>query len=264
VAAGLSRDAARWDEAAARAIGRPYLDPQVAAAKRRAHLDLLDRWLPDLEGQVVLKTDLWEEGVAGDELLFALAARSGEAHGMDVSPMVVARAGEGAADAPVSLRCADVRSLPWPDASFDAVVSTSTLDHLETVPEHRRAIEEIHRVLRPGGSLAITFDNAQNMGDSLLRAAARLRAVPFPLGPGVSREQLEDLLSSSGFEIVDHAYLVPAPRVAATAAVRLLRLLPSAASDRAVGALLRRFDALGERFPRRMACFVGVLARRSG
>jgi len=67
---------AAWDRAARRAIARPYLDRALADAKQAAHLTLFDGWLPDLQGRTVLKTDLWEEGVAGDELLFSIATRA--------------------------------------------------------------------------------------------------------------------------------------------------------------------------------------------
>ena len=47
----------------------------------------------------------------------------------------------------------DVTSIPVPDASFDVVLCTEVLEH---VPEPVRALEEMARVLRPGGRLLIT------------------------------------------------------------------------------------------------------------
>lgn len=46
----------------------------------------------------------------------------------------------------------DAENLPFPDASFDAVTSMGVLHH---VPHPERAIDEIHRVLRPGGQLTL-------------------------------------------------------------------------------------------------------------
>src|SRR5579875_1198472 len=43
---------------------------------------------------------------------------------------------------------ADAQSLPFPDNHFDTVVSTLTLC---TIPDERRAVQEVWRVLRPGG-----------------------------------------------------------------------------------------------------------------
>ena len=45
----------------------------------------------------------------------------------------------------------DARRLEFPDASFDAVVSFSSIEHFGTPPEIATAAREIGRVLRPGG-----------------------------------------------------------------------------------------------------------------
>jgi ubiquinone/menaquinone biosynthesis C-methylase UbiE len=50
----------------------------------------------------------------------------------------------------VDLRVGDARSLPFPDATFDTVVATLVLS---AVPDHRRTVLEIVRVLKPGGRL---------------------------------------------------------------------------------------------------------------
>jgi SAM-dependent methyltransferase len=47
---------------------------------------------------------------------------------------------------------ADAESLPFADGSFDAVTSMGVLHH---VPHPERAIEEIRRVLKPGGRLTL-------------------------------------------------------------------------------------------------------------
>ena len=249
-----------WDRAAERVREQPYLDPLVAAAKRRAHLALLDRWLPALASASVLKTDLWEEAVGGDELLFTLAQRAGSATGIDVSERIVELAREAAGGSAVALIRGDVLRLPFDDGAFTAIVSTSTLDHLDGPAEHRAALRELRRVVAPGGTLVVSVDNRDNVTDGLLRVANALGRIPFPLRDAPSAEELRALLTECGFAVRDQAYLVPAPRVLATVAVRCARAAGGRRSDRLVAALLRAFDALGRRWPRRLGCFVAVRA----
>lgn len=49
-------------------------------------------------------------------------------------------------------RQADLRALPFPDAAFDHAFVCFVLEHL---PEPAAALAELHRVVRPGGSLTV-------------------------------------------------------------------------------------------------------------
>jgi SAM-dependent methyltransferase len=59
----------------------------------------------------------------------------------------IERAGDGAA-------CrGDAVRLPFPDGTFDRIIAAEVLEH---IPEDDAAIAELHRVLKPGGTIAVT------------------------------------------------------------------------------------------------------------
>jgi ubiquinone/menaquinone biosynthesis C-methylase UbiE len=75
---------------------------------------------------------------------------------------------EGVADR-VELRTADMRELPFTDASFDLVVSSLAIHNIPDAAGRAQAIAEAARVLKPGGRLRIA--DIRNAG----AYAARLR-----------------------------------------------------------------------------------------
>ncbi|MDY7104379.1 MAG: methyltransferase domain-containing protein [Actinomycetota bacterium] len=62
-------------------------------------------------------------------------------------------AGESPESASGSATRADIGRLPFPDHSFDRIIASEILEH---IPDDSRAVAELWRVLRPGGSLAVT------------------------------------------------------------------------------------------------------------
>ncbi len=55
-------------------------------------------------------------------------------------------------DAGIDWQAADAEALPWPDASYDVVMSTVGVMF---APHHQAAADEVLRVLRPGGRLGL-------------------------------------------------------------------------------------------------------------
>ena len=78
-------------------------------------------------------------------------ARPREVAGADPSEGYGAYACARVTDARASFRVADARSLPFEDAGFDAVVSGLVLNF---VHDPERALGELRRVARPGGTVA--------------------------------------------------------------------------------------------------------------
>jgi ubiquinone/menaquinone biosynthesis C-methylase UbiE len=73
-----------------------------------------------------------------------------------------------------ALFCADANFLPFPDASFATVVSNSVIEH---IPDIRRTISEIYRVLREGGQFIFSVPTDRlNDGLGITRMLIRIGA----------------------------------------------------------------------------------------
>lgn len=89
----------------------------------------------------------------------------------DLSPGMVRDAMKRCSRLPfasVSGRPADAVDLPFESNSFDAVIAMHMLYH---VPNPGAAIDEMHRVLKPGGRLAVTTNDVGNMSEFYSLAA---------------------------------------------------------------------------------------------
>lgn len=109
-----------------------------------------------------------------------------EVVGIDPDPGALVRARRKVARAGVTVQLDQGfgDALPYPDASFDRVFSSYMLHHLE--PDQKRGLlREIHRVLRPGGSLHL-LDFGGGHGHHALAAFAHARPrLGEQLGDGV-------------------------------------------------------------------------------
>jgi SAM-dependent methyltransferase len=56
----------------------------------------------------------------------------------------------------VEIRTADMKLIPFPDASFDVIVTCAAIHNLYKAEERAEALKEIARVLKPGGIVVIT------------------------------------------------------------------------------------------------------------
>lgn len=221
----------------------------------RANASLLGEWLTGDLGRS-LKTDLFDEAATGGFLRESLGAL---AVGIDISPTIAALAYDRRPD--VRPLAADVRRLPFANATFDTVISTSTLDHFQDADQIRRALVELHRVLRPTGRLLVTLDNPRNpilalrsRGTGLWR---RLGLMPYEMGVSLGAVDLTRALEATGFDVVRTGAAQHVPRLLLVALGRLAR---PPLIDAAVR--LERLDRLPTRYW--TGQFVCALARRTG
>jgi len=109
-----------------------------------------------LLGELAPGQDLLDVGCGPGTITLDLAARVAPGHvlGIDRSDDVIAQAQARVDDGPgnVEFATGDVYALELADASFDVVHAHQVLQHLV---DPVAALRELHRVLRPGGLLAV-------------------------------------------------------------------------------------------------------------
>ena len=122
---------------------------------------------------------------------------AGTVHGIDASPEMIDRAKRKGAKAGVdaAFHVGTVEALPFPDASFDAVVSTLMLHHLPA-PLRKQCAREMRRVLKPGGRvLAVDFATPARKRKGLLGRLHRHGHLAL--------RDIVELLSEAGLEVVE-------------------------------------------------------------
>jgi len=114
-------------------------------------------------------------GTATLTILIKQMYPAAEVVGLDGDPKILAIAEAKAAKAEVSLTLDHglAFEMPYPDQSFDRVVSSLVIHHL-TTENKRRAFKDIQRVLRPGGELhVLDFGQPHNLYTSIVSPLIR-------------------------------------------------------------------------------------------
>ena len=133
------------------------------------------------------------------------AARAGgRVTGVDLTPELLDAGREVAADAGVEVEWVegDAEALPFPDHSFDVVVSTFGCMF---APRHQLAARELARVLRPGGRLGIcSWTPHSSIADMMRTLMSVLPQTPEATQPPPlwgSEEHVRALFEESGIEL---------------------------------------------------------------
>lgn len=102
-------------------------------------------------------------GAGTDSLVAAqMVGAEGRVTGIDMTPEMVAKARNATAELGaenVEFLEGEAERLPFPDASFDVVISNGVID---LIPDKDAVFAELHRVLVPGGRLQIADVTIRN------------------------------------------------------------------------------------------------------
>ncbi len=126
---------------------------------------------------------------------------TGHVAGIDPGTQQIARARRSAAQrhVPIDFQIGVIEQLPFPDQTFDVVLSTLMMHHLPASLK-RQGLAEIARVLKPGGRLVIA--------DFKRKQERQGQAVRFHAG-GSSMQDLADLLKEASFEQMETEEMQP-------------------------------------------------------
>lgn len=159
------------------------------------------RLAPDLRGQRVL-----EIGCGNGAFALHLSRKGASVVGIDFSAVAIRRASARRRVGEESVRFAvgSASALPFAPGSFDLCFSCECLEH---VPDPGAVASEMHRVLRPGGTLVLTTENYSN-AMMLAWVVAWWRGQPFDSGAGVQPIEhrfyfwrVNRILRTAGFEV---------------------------------------------------------------
>ncbi|MHB1317027.1 MAG: class I SAM-dependent methyltransferase [Anaerolineae bacterium] len=177
----------------------PWYAEQLGATVDRLQKDLVLRMARPLPGERAL-----DVGTGTGNYACALAARGLEVTGIDPSEAMLAVA--RLKPQPVTWLQAAAECLPCEDDSFDLVVSVTAL---EFVADPRRALQEMFRVLRPGGRLVVGTLNARGPWGKLYTRLGQDPASPFHFATLYTAKRFEALLAVHGDVRWSSAVFVP-------------------------------------------------------
>jgi ubiquinone/menaquinone biosynthesis C-methylase UbiE len=151
----------------------------------------LDNVLPWIQGPRVL------EASTGTGYLLTRCAGTYETYGIDLNPdlVLIARKNLLRSSQESQIQVANVESLPYAGATFDSIINTMAFT---AYPDGRGAMEEMSRVLKPGGRLVIldiSYPLDQNRLGVLLTRAWK--------ASGDIIRDMPSLLETSGFQFTD-------------------------------------------------------------
>ena len=116
-------------------------------------------------------------------------------YGFDLSDTAIAIAGKRIKGG--KFRAGSISKLPYENECFDCIVCSEVLEH---IPRYPIAIQELSRVLKPGGEMLVSTPNKLNP-DMLLRTIFRGKYTDQIYDKPIHYKELTELFVKNGLEI---------------------------------------------------------------
>lgn len=136
------------------------------------------RVLPWILSGYALGDHVLEVGAGPGATTKELLRRAGRVTSLEYDAAFVAKLAEQHKDSRVTVVRGDAATLPFPDHTFSSVVAVLVLHHLRSPEQQNAALQEIHRVLRPGGMFF-----ALEIRDGWLHRVGHIRSTFVPVSP---------------------------------------------------------------------------------
>src|SRR5437868_13861389 len=152
-------------------------------ALHRLIFQTLEAELPDWREKEILDVG------CGTGAILKQLGNPGKNVGIDLAPEAISFCRQRGLN---NVRQGDIHALPFPDASFEAVICSSVLYH-QWVSDVEGAVREMDRILRPGGTLLINvpaFPFLHSAHDEAVMTARRFR-----------KREIRQLLQKQSFKI---------------------------------------------------------------
>jgi ubiquinone/menaquinone biosynthesis C-methylase UbiE len=174
-----------WPEA----YDRWFTTPIGSLVKKYEGQLILDLLEPK-QGEIIL-----DAGCGTGVFTLDILLSGSQVVGLDISLPMLIRAGKKLKEFPFQMVLADMLNLPFPESSFDKVVSVTAVEFIKDAKE---AVEELFRVTKKGGYIVVGTLNSLSPWASSRIAKAKEKHTIFEKAIFRSPDELRSLTSVEG------------------------------------------------------------------
>ncbi len=180
------------------AEGRSAYQTRLYDPRDWVHQRLKSVVLGQVKGRCHADTRLLDAGCAEGLYMRETQSLVQRAVGLDLShPKLVSGVALARQHPHLHFGVADLEQIPLASASFDVALSVETVEH---VPDHRAAVSELHRVLKPGGMLVISVPTEADELGGRYKMQLDWREKSGHLH-SFSRDEFGQILEDAGFSV---------------------------------------------------------------